>query len=497
MSNTFYNKVFVRALFVSICLIYLGILTTFCVGYDNYYFILPKNIGLVELVSLLLFLASIYFGLKGIKWYSFFLIFNIIAIPASVDNLIPGILISSEIDFDQIYFPFVTHIDLFLLIGLVRYCKQEYLVPITKRDLTIFALILVIISVSILVNVVNGKNSHEIGLVVSHTFQLRYLILFFLLISSSRLLETKTSIFHAVGISILFLLLESSIYSFIYKGGRILLSGTYKKNTFACLIASIFVFYTFLIFRKKLISKKHIFFSALLFISLFYNSTRSAIIITVAYLAIELFRFLYLKFKGRNLIITLSSILTIIIISITLNNLNLKERYDIRNFRIEKIDIKSNNLIEMIQLEENDFNASLILRLNHFQTSLNMISNSPIFGIGVGKWNRNKQFYGSKDRHIMDSHNDLLAFMSQYGIITGFVFIVIIYFSPFLFYKKLKLNKSFIQHPTAYLLIVNAVFVVLGLSNASLFKHQIFALLAFIDILYFVDYMRIKSKQTP
>ncbi|GAA3565977.1 hypothetical protein GCM10022395_15450 [Snuella lapsa] len=159
------------------------------------------------------------------------------------------------------------------------------------------------------------------------------------------------------------------------------------------------------------------------------------------------------------------------------------ERLKLTDFKIERIDLSGKTLNTILVLEDNDFNASLKLRLDHFQTSLNMIKQNQVFGIGPGRWNAYKSDFGSKDRNIMDSHNDLLAFSSQYGLIPGVFFVSCIYLTPlFCFRKRLK-EKTNIFNKVSYLFLINLLMIFAGITNAGLFKHQIVAFLILILVL--------------
>jgi O-antigen ligase len=159
------------------------------------------------------------------------------------------------------------------------------------------------------------------------------------------------------------------------------------------------------------------------------------------------------------------------------------ERLSFNNFKIEKINFSETSLNKIIVLEKNDFNASLILRLNHFQTSLNMINDQPLFGIGPGRWNTYKQTYGSKELKLMDSHNDLLATMSQYGVLTGLFLCFVIYFLPLFMVVKMKKDAIILNNKMKYLFLISFVMSFTGLTNTGLFKHQIFGFLSLILIL--------------
>ena len=112
-----------------------------------------------------------------------------------------------------------------------------------------------------------------------------------------------------------------------------------------------------------------------------------------------------------------------------------------------------------------------------FNTSIKMIKDNPIDGIGVGRFNRYKKDYGFKYNVLIDSHNDLLSLTSQYGIIVGLLFLFCMTLLPLVYYLYYLKNK--INNKLVFLFIINFSMVFSGLTNAGLMKHQIFAFLAF------------------
>ena len=52
--------------------------------------------------------------------------FNILALPACVDNFVPEhVLISALNDSKQVYFPMITHIDIYLVLGIIKYWDKR------------------------------------------------------------------------------------------------------------------------------------------------------------------------------------------------------------------------------------------------------------------------------------------------------------------------------------------------------------------------------------
>ena len=175
-----------------------------------------------------------------------------------------------------------------------------------------------------------------------------------------------------------FLIFESFSYSYFFYSPSRLTSGTLGHNVLANILTSICCYFFFLIIRKH-ISLKYLLLVLLIICTIVLTKTRSAIFLLVTYLLFELIRHIILlckqktKFKFSYLFFIVPLLMSISFFYFTQN-----ERLSFNNFKIEKINFSETSLNKIIVLEKNDFNASLALRLNHFQTSLNINTDSTI-----------------------------------------------------------------------------------------------------------------------
>ena len=130
-----------------------------------------------------------------------------------------------------------------------------------------------------------------------------------------------------------------------------------------------------------------------------------------------------------------------------------------------------------------------------FKTSLEMIKEKPITGIGVGRFNRYKKDFGFKYNVLIDSHNDLLALLCQYGLFIGVLLFFMMFILPlyyYLYYLKGKMDNKLV-----FLFIINSTMLFAGLSNAGIMKHQIFAFLALNLIILESLVYSLKIQNTP
>ena len=485
MNNRALNKIITVTLISILLFIYLASIGVSILGVENNNFLYKSHFNFVEFLSALIFIFSIIAGFKDIRLFIILLIFNILSLPSCVDNFIPSVLISTYSDSKQVYFPMITHIDIYLVLGIIKYWDKKNRISLDFKVLQykVFFGLLFFLIISITGNIVKNNNIYDISLILSHSYHLRYLLLLTLLFGNTSAIYYHKQIFIGVIVAVIFLIFESFSYSYFFYSPSRLTSGTLGHNILANILTSICCYFFFLIIRKH-ISLKYLLLALVIICSIMLTKTRSAIFLLVTYLLFELVTHIVIlckqktKFKFSYLFFIVPLLIFISFFYFTQN-----ERLSINKFKIEKINFSETSLNEIIVLEKNDFNASLILRLNHFQTSLNMINDQPLLGIGPGRWNAYKRTYGSKEFKLMDSHNDLLATMSQYGVITGLFLCFVIYFLPLVRFLKTKKKSMIFNNKMKYLFLISFVMTFAGLTNAGLFKHQIFGFLSLILVI--------------
>jgi len=149
---------------------------------------------------------------------------------------------------------------------------------------------------------------------------------------------------------------------------------------------------------------------------------------------------------------------------------------------------------EAQNIQLNHETSSIITRIKLWSTSIKMIEENPILGVGVGRWNKEKHNYGFTENVLIDSHNDFLAYLSQYGIITGALFIYFMFIFPLIIYFKLK--KTNYKSKLMGLSYINGGMFIAAFSNAGSFKHQIYGLLIFNIFCLFFYYNYLKNKSS-
>ena len=448
--------------------------------------ILLSNLNPLSIASTFLFISITFLGLISDRNYLFFLPFMLLAMPSPVDDIFPSICLTSANDAREIFFPLFTHIDIYLLSGILRKAIISRPKNINSNLFTLIVLVLVMLV--LIINLFISSDIWDFYLLLSHTYHFRYLVLLLILSYYYSYKNFENEIFFGIIFSVVFLLFESAVNTYM-EGLSRLTSGTLSVNSYANIISAILLYFLWLRKYKK-ISKRTMFFLALLSLTIIIGTqTRMALLSPI--LVLLVYSIYYLK---RNFLIRLFKLLVFFTIFISLYLLlvqthSMPKRYTIENV----IDLDSRNTL--FKVKENSESSSLFTRLMLFKTSLEMIKEKPITGIGVGRFNRYKKDFGFKYNVLIDSHNDLLALMCQYGVFIGILLFFIIFILPlfyYLYYLKGKMDNKLV-----FLFIINSTMLFAGLSNAAIMKHQIFAFLALNLIILESLVYSLKIQNTP
>ena len=208
MNNTFLNRKTNTTLIIVLIFIYLGCICLSALSIDSTNFLFKNQFDFIELSSAVLFIISIIVGFKDIRLFVVFMVFNILALPACVDNFFPSILISALNDSKQVYFPMITHIDIYLVLGIIKYWdkKDRFFLDFRRLETRLFFLLLLLLVISITGNIFKHNNKYDISLILSHSYHLRYLLLLMLFIY----------LFLLININIIIIIIIINTYCYYY-----------------------------------------------------------------------------------------------------------------------------------------------------------------------------------------------------------------------------------------------------------------------------------------
>ena len=436
------------------------------------------EIGKLTIPSLVLFVIVVIAATVSTKNYFLFLFFVLLAFPAPIDDIFPSVPLTSISDRNQVLFPLITRIDLFLGLGILKGAMLHGFKLKNFGLNTILKFVLLLFPLVILVNLFKVNSLWYGNLILSYTFQYRYLVLILFLISYFDLRKYQNQLIFGIFISLAFLLLEATINTYIVKSPR-LLSGSLSLNTFANISAAIGLYFFYLLRQKQV---KKLLGWAVVFLSLFIvfkTGTRSALLLYfISYFLIYIFsNKKKLVFNSIKIAFAVGAVLCFYVLASNKNYIPERYAYSTLVDRI-KFNSKGSLLSEKIQIAISRETNSLRTRLDLFDTSIQMVSANPFSGVGPGLWNVQKNEYKPKGEFpnvLLDSHNDYLALVAQYGFILGLLLALFVFYTPFKnFHKIRKFNQ-----PIYYLFVVNFAMGLAAWSNAGFFKHQVAAILLF------------------
>ncbi|MGB6151701.1 MAG: O-antigen ligase family protein [Pricia sp.] len=439
--------------------------------------ILFFEIGALTLPSIGLFAVICIFAVWKRKYFFVFLVFILLAFPSPIDDIFPSVIVSNADDRKQIMFSFITRIDIYLILGILLGLYEQRFRLKTINFGLVLKTFLVLFSCVFFVNIFKSEDVWDFNLLLAHSFHLRYLFLFLILLQLYDIKKYEKELAVGFCLSLFFLLIEAYANTHLKGAGR-LLSGSLSLNTFANITTAIALYITFLLKDGQIKQVLGIGALAVAFVIIVASGTRGAILAyALSYLLIILVK------DRKKLVMNILKVASGIVLIAFAYYFTSSQGYIPKRFSYEEISNKvdlnfeKSGLTKVIDVRYSEETTSIRSRLILFETSINMIDDNPFSGVGVGRWNRNKKVYlkdGSIAKVLLDSHNDYLALMSQYGIALGLLFAWLVFFYPFAMHKKIR-HKD--DGPLVYLYVLNFTMGIAAFSNAGFFKHQVSALL--------------------
>lgn len=435
------------------------------------------EIGSLTLPSLGLFIVICFLAIWKRSYYFLFLIFIILAFPAPIDDLFPSIPLTNIDDKTQVLFPFFTRIDLYLILGIaLKSFKRPVGVKVINFTLILKLLLLFLLFVFV-VNIFKSKDLWDFNLLLAYSFHIRYLILFLILLQLYDIKAYQKQLILGFTISLFFLYFEAQINT-LMRGSERLLSGSLSLNTFANISAAIALYMIFLLKFRQINKLQGILTIGISLLIILGSQTRGAVLtLILSYFLV------YLLSNHRRIVINFLKVSggVFIVAAIYLYGSHkelVPERYSYQELsKMINIDLSKNSLTKIIDVKSSQETSSIKSRIDLFESSLNMASENPLAGVGAGRWNRYKNEYSTDEvipKVLLDSHNDYLALIAQYGILLGIIMAWVVFFYPFFLFIKRDIKK---YGALSYLFVINFAMGIAAISNAGFFKHQVSALL--------------------
>lgn len=403
----------------------------------------------------------------------FWLVFPLVVltVPNAINDLIPNQSMSAEsILWNPPTFSVLTHIDIFLVAGLLRF--GHYIVS-TRSVQKILIAILITFSAALLYASEIWDINQVFGL-----FQLRYMFLLMLCYMLMRPYDFFPDFSKGLAVAVVLLGLEASIFSYLYEIESGLTSGNLGLNPLGHLAAGSFVYF-FALRNQPYWRLLSIPLLALLIGILAFNQTRGSILAAGA----TIFVIQALKHRDWKAGATTVLLLSAIFLAVSFSPLG---QGILRGIWVAISDISLTD--QEFRTEES---SSIITRFALWNASIKLILDNILFGVGPGGWAIFKNDYIESVRYmfLLDPHNEALNFIASYGIAMGLLFYIQLVIYPVSKVHIFARPSAPSDVRAAYSFVL--VIFLTGLSNSTLWKHQVLALTGFMT-LYLYHYLKFK-----
>lgn len=447
MNYITYSKTKIQALKLVLALFFTVYL--FFIANFNKTAFFSRNIDFILAISLGGFFVIFILSFLSQKMFWFLLPIVGLAIPNAINKIFPSIPMGISNIYEIPNFSFITHIDFYLIFGILRYGKIHQL---NKLDVN---LILTAIILSFLYLTTIYFSPYP-AVALMGGYQLRYLFLLILIFIVCTPVAYLKEIQSGLIIGALILIFESIVFTIFVSKSLRLTSGNFGVNTYGHILSAIVAFLVYYNLERK----KKIIMISVVCIAIFFTGTRFSILALISSLLItHLFSLKKIK-KKILFLITIPIVFITFFLSTTQGESILTGLFSIFG-GTSSID----NLVRT------DDSSSIVTRVIVWFGTIHMIENFPFFGVGPAVWSYLKSKYGISFDAILDPHNDALNLIVSYGILTSSLFLYKIYFLPMQMSFKLISNKNFSFGRSFF--AFNLVLMVSGLSNSVIWKHQV------------------------
>jgi O-antigen ligase len=413
-------------------------------------------------------IALLYFVLLTVtSWYSkgvfFFLApLIILSVPNAINDLLPSFAMGPMDEEGAAYFSFFTHVDIYLVLGLIRHrCAPSRPVSRIEAGLILFA------SGYYLLGYLTAfiVSESSFGSFVYAAYQLRYLLLAIALVHLSAE-NFRFYQFFLAGtlLAASLVVVESLIFTELRLGSLFnhrLVSGNLGQNVYgnllAALAASTYALYNSRARQEKVLCLLFFVLTLLFSAAAFMTETRMSALSLLAGVLIFHCAFPRREYLGR---LTIAMFIFFVLFS----------------------PLSPLSPLSLANLGQPYASATVETRFILWRGTLEMIQEAPWSGIGLGQWNFIKGQYHIDWTIMLDAHNDYLQFLAAYGVPVGLVFLVIMYLPAWLRGGRCYFHSREDLQPLFPYLIIPMVMSMSAISNSNGHKHQFFAILVMISV---------------
>lgn len=442
-----------------------------CVGYFSAPLLLQWG-GEVDEKTIISLLSLVWFGVLAIlactseKYYWLLAPLAVLFTPNAVNGMLPSSAMGPAAGNPS--FSFVTHVDAYLLLGVLLYCN------FARKVKPAHLWLVFTVAISFLVLLLSAIAREKFITFWFASFQLRYLFMLLLLFTYARPQDNMKQFASSLLVAAFLVFVEAAIFSFL-RGGVRLTSGNYGVNLLGHFFAAMTVFtYFYCRVVESRVTLKIVILVTILTAFVISTGTRFSLLILLAGFGFLIF------FRREGVVVKLSLVMVLIVI-LFLFFMYVPVGVSIRDGILSVWEgIHSGGALTITE-----DSSSMVTRLMLWLSTVHMISDNSLLGVSPGEWPFLKKEYGIPFDTVLDPHNELLNLLVNYGLVSGVIHFSIVYLFPLL--KGVRIGGRLKDGFPWFALLV--VFFFAGLSNSITWKHQLAFLVPYaaLAVLYYKD----------
>lgn len=451
-NSAFVLKVALR--FLPLLLLTIFIITSYLTAQHSNHYVAP-------LPSVLVIASAIYFILlyqisitrRFYYWISLPLV--VLSVPNAINDLFPSLYMGPpDASVAPPAFALFTHIDIFLVLGLLRYGHFT----LSKKLLAASFVVVITAFLTLTAYLTNIWSTNGVfGL-----YQLRYALLAYFLFSEVGCDNARRPFVLGLVAATFFTFTETLVFTVLASPSGHLISGNLGKNPLGHFGAAALSFFVFYRAPKAALLYKYLplGIAALLMVG---SGTRFSVV--AAFASVLLVHSLRSSTLIKNAAYFLVG--TLVMLTFLFNTPQGKSIVEGISHVSESVDAPDN----IVRTPES---SSMITRLQTWMSTAEMASTHWVTGVGPGNWSFMKDDFHIPYDGLLDPHNDLLNFIVSYGLPFGLLFYATLLVYPLIagYRASFQRRDEFLQGCYAFILCIAFT----GLTNATLWKHSIFGL---------------------
>lgn len=430
-------------------------------GIAAYLTALASNNYVAPHASVLVIASALYFLLlcltsitrRSYYWAALPLV--ILSVPNAINDLFPSMYMGPpDASVDPPAFALFTHIDLFLLLGLLRHGRFNL-----SRQLVAAGFAVLFITFFVVTNYFASAWSTDgmYGL-----YQIRYALLAYLVFREVGFDNARRPFVLGLIAAIVLTLMETLVLSFLVAPAGHLISGNLGKNPLGHFGAAALSFFIFYRAPNAAILHKYLPLGIATLLMLGSGTRFSVVAALASVLLIRSIRSSTILKNAAYVLVGAFAMLTLLLVTPQGKSI------------VGGIAHVSESINAPHLIERTPDSSSMITRLQTWLNTADMASTHWLTGVGPGNWSFLKGDFHIPYEGLLDPHNDLLNFAVSYGVPFGLLFYAALLVYPLItgYRASFQRHDEFLQGCYAFILCIAFT----GLTNATLWKHSIFGL---------------------